>query len=78
MYASFNVHIDNSCNMQLQTCKKDGCSYSWIWKNQEVLGRMAVANLQMSAAILFSGVCVAKTERLFAMMKVSNMNYPNI
>ena len=71
-----NVHIENICNMQLQTCEKDGCSHSWIWKNQDVLRRMAVANLQMSAAILFSGVCVSKTERRFTMMKVSNMNHP--
>nr|XP_054597846.1 uncharacterized protein LOC107391876 isoform X2 [Nothobranchius furzeri] len=51
------------------------CSYSKQWKSQPVVGSTPVGNIQLSAAIYFTGSSYFKVQKVFEAMHLQNISY---
>ena len=51
-------------------CLQESCGARHVWRSQRMIRKLAVGNLLLSAGILFGGLRVSQTLRLFDHMKV--------
>ncbi|KAK7913274.1 hypothetical protein WMY93_013485 [Mugilogobius chulae] len=51
------------------------CNYSRDWKSQPVIGSTALGNLQMSAAIYFTGLSFYQVEKFCKTLQLQSFNY---